>query len=98
MKAQTIETEDLFRERPTLPTGMEEECRLWIVQNLRRLIEMGMRKTSARSTSKLERLKWANTVASQMKVLNDVLNYIQLQRVHTWIKEAEERVKEQTYP
>lgn len=80
------------------PEGMEEETRLWIIRNLKRLIEIGMRKVAARSTSKSERVRWANTVANASKVLNATVTDVELVRIHKMLEEAKIRAEEEQVP
>ncbi len=78
---------------PSIPKGVEDDCRLWMIGNLRKLVEGGMRKVSARSTSKSERLKWANVVVNACKALDAVLANLQNDRGMEMFERVEDMVE-----
>lgn len=104
MQAQSTEPPDIVRtlqamgkawsRPPTIAKGMEGECRMWMIGKLERLIEMGMGKVSAKSTTKHERFKWATIVVNACRVLDAALSNIEEDRATEMMDRVEGVIKE----
>ena len=72
---------------------LAEETLLWLIVQMRKLVEMGLKKIAAKSTGKSEKIRWANAVAHVAAVLKAAVEDVELGMIYARLEEAERDFK-----
>ena len=64
------------------PEKLAEETILSLIHQLRKIVEIGMKKVAAKSTGKSEKIRWVSTIARVAEVLKGVVEDVELSRIY----------------
>mgnify|MGYP001032083104 CR=1 FL=1 len=69
------------------------ETRMWVLLQMKKLVEIGMRKIAAKSTGKSEKIRWANALAHIAEVVRDTVEDVELDVIYEKLEETKEDLK-----
>ncbi len=72
------------------PAKLAEETTTWLILQLRKIVEIGMKKVAAKSTGKSEKIRWVNTIARVANVLQDVVEDVELSYIYGDLEQLRE--------
>ena len=79
------------------PQKLAEETILWLIHQLRKIVEIGMNKVAAKSTGKSEKIRWVNTIARVAEVLKGVVEDVELSQIYADLEALKEDNKQKPF-